>query len=71
MSLKAFHLFFIAVSIVLAVGFAAWGISRFVDVGDGGALVMGVVSAAGGFVMVLYGLRVRRKLAALGPGGEE
>ena len=70
MSLKAFHLFFVAISILLALGLAAWGISDYLDAGKASSLIMGALSAVGGFALVIYGLRVRRKLAALGPEDE-
>jgi ABC-type uncharacterized transport system permease subunit len=62
MSLKAFHVLFIAVSILLAFGFAAWEIKlyseqkRLMDLGFGlGSLVAGVG-------LIIYGRYVLKKL---------
>ena len=44
MSLKAFHIFFISVSTLLALGFAAWEIKGFFATNDILQLVAGVAS---------------------------
>jgi len=58
MSLRGFHLFFIAVSVLLSAWVGAWAVER------GQWLLAGVFFVAGA-VLLVYGLRVRRKLAAL------
>lgn len=62
MSLKAFHIFFIAVSVALAIGFGAWGVNEFVHDGPASMLVMGLASFLVGGVLVVYGKRVWHKL---------
>lgn len=72
MGLRGFHLFFIAVSILLALGVGAWAVRAYLAVGGISNLILGVVCFVGGLVLILYGLRVRRKLRGLGDGdGEE
>lgn len=62
MSLKAFHLFFIVLSTVLAFGFAAWSGYQFA-VGSGGMYaILGGLSLAGGVVLVIYERHIRRML---------
>jgi len=55
MSLKAFHLFFIAVSFLLAVGCAAW---TFLT---GASIAFGVGSAVVAVALVVYGVMFVRK----------
>ncbi|HYO11960.1 MAG TPA: hypothetical protein VE685_02050 [Thermoanaerobaculia bacterium] len=67
LSLRSFHLFFIAVSVLLAVWVGAWGVQSWMDTRSLGDLALGALFFALGFVLVLYGLRVRRKLRDLEP----
>lgn len=67
LSLRSFHLFFIAVSVVLAAWVGAWGVQSWMNTRSLGDLALGVLFFALGFVLILYGLRVRRKLRDLGP----
>lgn len=62
MSLKSFHIFFIVVSVVLAFGFGAWGV--YFHLVDSNLLyfVLGVSSFAVGIGLVVYGVKVARKL---------
>jgi hypothetical protein len=61
-SLKTFHLFFIGVSIVLALWLGAWGLRDYVDgVGGGGRLGLGLLFFVVGFVLVIYWFRFREK----------
>lgn len=62
MSLKAFHLVFVIVSTMLAVGVGAWAIREYQAKGETGALVFGVASLAGAVVLVVYGRWFLRKL---------
>lgn len=48
MSLRSFHLFFIALSIVLAAGFGMWGLLNHYE-------VLGALSLAFGVLLVVYG----------------
>ena len=62
MSLKAFHIVFIAASIVLALGFAGWSFSSYFRNHQTLDLVFGLVSLAAGAALVIYGKFVLKKL---------
>lgn len=62
MSLKAFHIVFIAASILLAFGFAAWAFVNNGEEGGSGLRAYGFGSAAVGVVLIGYGVYVLRKL---------
>ena len=62
MSLKAFHVFFIAASLVLALGFAAWSLAGYFRHRQARDLVFGLVSLAAGVGLVIYGKYVLKKL---------
>ena len=66
MSLKAFHLLFVTASVILAFGFGAWGIEAYSSRGEGGTLLMALVSLLFGAGLIVYGVRVRTKLKGLG-----
>jgi hypothetical protein len=66
MSLASIHLLFISLSTLLAVGAGAWGLSAFAASGSMPGLVWGGLSLLGVPLLVVYGVRVRRKLKALG-----
>ena len=62
MSLKAFHIFFIAVSAILSFGLAVWALLTYLREGDArmiAAMLIGVASGAG---LVVYGIRFLKKL---------
>jgi hypothetical protein len=65
MSLKAFHLVFIAVSIALSAFVAAWGLREWSATRSGTALALSVVFFASGVALVGYGMHVVRKLRDL------
>lgn len=62
MSLKAFHIFFIAVSTLLALGFGVWAVDDFSRSASPVHLTLGVGSfiASGG--LVWYGVWFLRKM---------
>ena len=62
MSLKAFHILFVAVSMFLAGGFTFWAISQYRANGDRGLLMGGVISALLFVAMGVYGRWFLRKL---------
>lgn len=70
LSLRSFHLFFIAASVVLAAMVGGWGVRTWQATGSVGSLALGLLFFLLGFVLVVYGLRVRRKLRALEPEEE-
>jgi hypothetical protein len=65
MSLRAFHLLFIALSVVLTAFFAAWAMGEY-RIGHGAVyLVAAVASLASGIGLVVYGARFQRKTRSL------
>ena len=62
MSLKAFHVFFVVVSVLCALGFGAWAISDYLRTGSGGTLALGVLGFVAAVALVWYGLWFLRKL---------
>ena len=66
MSLRAFHLFFIAVSVLMHLLVGGWGIQQYFEAGSGGGLVLGIVCFVLGFGLVLYGVKAYRKLREIG-----
>lgn len=62
MSLKSFHVFFVIVSVLCALGFGAWSVADYERTGKGASMAF----AAGGFVaaaaLVFYGFWFLRKL---------
>jgi hypothetical protein len=65
MSLKAFHLLFIAFSIVLAAFMAAWATSQYRAVHDAGYLATAAVSALAGAGLTIYAVKFQRKVRQL------
>jgi len=61
MSLRAFHVLFIALSVVLAAFFAAWAIDQYRAGHQIGYAVTGVGSLALGGALVVYGALFLRK----------
>jgi thiol:disulfide interchange protein len=61
MSLKAFHLLFIALSVVLTAFFGAWAIGQYQSAHEVGYAVTGIVSLASGVGLALYGAAFQRK----------
>ena len=70
LSLRSFHLFFVAVSVLLSAWVGAWAIAAWRDSGAGAELAMGVLFFVLGAVLVVYFARVRRKLRAIAPEEE-
>ena len=62
MSLKAFHVFFIVVSMVLCVGFGVWTTQDFAQSGSWVHLSLGVGSFIGSILLACYGVWFLRKL---------
>ena len=62
MSLKAFHIFFIAVSTVLFVGLGVWATRDFSQSGNWLHLALGVGAFLGSGLLVFYGIWFLRKL---------
>ena len=68
MSLKAFHIFFIVVSILTCFGFGAWGIH------DAGVshrsvhLTLGIASCIGGLLLSYYLVKTISRFKRMEPG---
>ena len=71
LSLRSFHLFFIAVSVLLAAWVGVWGVQSWQATRSGGDLSLGLLFVALGVVLLVYGLRARRKLRELAPEDED
>jgi hypothetical protein len=65
-SLKAFHIFFIVVSIALCVGFGVWATQDFARSGSWVQLMLGVGSFIASVGLVWYGVWFLRKLKGVG-----
>jgi len=61
MSLKAFHLFFIVVSILAAFGFSYWAFDNYQAAKDPTFLKITILSALTGVGLVVYGIFFIRK----------
>lgn len=62
MSLKSFHIVFVAVSTLLAFFFAGWLLNNYLATKAIGALLGAIASAAAGIGLIWYGKAVLRKL---------
>ncbi|MEA2601521.1 MAG: hypothetical protein QOF89_2513 [Acidobacteriota bacterium] len=71
MSLRSFHLFFIAVSVLLAAWVGVWGVQSWQATRSGGDLTLGLLFVVLGVVLLVYGLRVRKKLRELAPEDDD
>ena len=65
MSLRSFHLLFIALSVVLTAFFAAWAVGEY-RAGHGGVFALtAVASLASGVALAAYGVAFHRKTRKL------
>jgi hypothetical protein len=65
MSLRAFHLFFIAVSVILTAFVAAWAVGQYQAAHDVTYVVATIVSLASGVGLTIYGAAFQRKMKRL------
>ena len=65
MSLRAFHLLFIALSVVLMAFFGAWALAQYQSTHEIGYIATGVLSLAGGVGLAAYGAAFQRKTKQL------
>ncbi len=65
MSLKAFHVFFIVVSMALCVVLGVWATQDFAQSGSWAHLSLGVGSFIGSILLAYYGVWFLRKLKGL------
>ena len=66
MSLKAFHLFFISVSTILALGFAGWCFTQYRADGGWAFAFAGLGAAACAAGLVVYGRNFVKRLKGVG-----
>ena len=66
MSLKAFHLVFIAASLAMALGLGAWSLDAWLDRGETATLVLGIVGFTLAAGLIIYGRKIRTKFKQLG-----
>ena len=62
MSLKAFHIVFVAASVLLAFGFGAWELQDYFAFGGRQSLALGLGSLVVGIGLLWYGKVVLKKL---------
>lgn len=62
MSLKAFHIAFIAASVLLALGYGVWEIQAYRAEGSVVNLSLGLLAVLAAVGLILYGRRFLRKL---------
>jgi hypothetical protein len=62
MSLKAFHIVFVAASTLLAFGFGGWELQNYFATHEKQALWLGVLSLLAGIGLLWYGKIVLKKL---------
>jgi hypothetical protein len=65
MSLRAFHLLFIALSVVLAAFFAAWASNQYLVAGGIGYVLTALVSLTAGGALAVYGVMFQRKTRSM------
>ncbi len=65
LSLKAFHIFFIAVSILLGMFVGGWGVRQYLINDSVGSLALGLLFFASAFVLLAYGLKFIRMVEDL------
>ena len=65
MSLRAFHIVFIVVTVVLSLYVALWGIREFANERDNGALALAVLFLATAVGLMVYGKKAYGKLRDL------
>ena len=61
MSLRLFHLLFIALSVILTAFFAAWAAGQYRVGQDYGYLAAAMASLAAGAILAVYGAAFQRK----------
>ena len=62
MSLKAFHIFFMVVSIIMSLGTGAWGFYSYGQHGGADHLAIAIVSLAAACLLAVYARWFLRKL---------
>ncbi len=66
LSLKGFHIFFIAVSMLLGMFVGGWGVRQYLINDSVGSLALGLFFFASAFVLLVYGLKFIRMIEEQG-----
>ncbi len=62
MSLKSFHIVFIAISALFAFGLAYWSMAEFMSSGSMLLIAAAIASFISGFALIVYGIHFLKKL---------
>jgi len=65
MLLRAFHLFFIGISVVLAAFFAAWAAGQYSAGHEPIYIAVGMLSLASGLALTVYAVKFQKKTKGL------
>lgn len=65
MSLKAFHIAFISLSVLMCFGCGAWGLAQYTQSHSANHLLFAIVGLLGGIGLIIYGIRFLRKLKGI------
>jgi membrane protein implicated in regulation of membrane protease activity len=65
-SLKAFHIFFISLSVLMCLGIGAFRAEAYADTGEIGALAQATVCGISALALVVYARRFLKKTKDLG-----
>ncbi len=61
MGLKAFHMIFVTVCILLSGYFTYWSYQRYSETSANGDLIMAVLSLIAAISFIIYGIKVQKK----------
>lgn len=62
MSLKAFHVFFVTISILMCISLGVWGVRAAGSDETALPMAMGVAGFAGALILIVYGAWMLKKL---------
>jgi len=65
MSLKAFHIFFVSVSVLMCLGVGVWGVNEYRSGANGTGLGLAILCFVLGAGLIVYGFKVYKKLSEL------
>jgi len=65
MSLKAFHLIFIAASFLMSLAVGVWGVERYLTAADGSSLALALACLVMGAALAVYATKIRAKFKEL------
>jgi hypothetical protein len=66
MSLKAFHVLFVTISVLITLGFGIWSLQQYGATGSSGSLALGIASFVVSVALVVYGVAFLKKLKNAG-----